>query len=205
MREEHGIHVVEALLNGEQFQMEVDTGASTISLPGEVAEKLNLKPTDQDQTVQMILANGATIEGKLMSLKSVRVGRFTIEDVPCVVLQKGMPKAATLLGGSFLNHFIVKMDNAANELHLTELKDANQPKTGSATTKGEAPAGGNAAGAGNGSIGSLSPAYRGEGENSEGEFRERTPEEDAGAAPLRSHPQRDPSNYSSCPNPSLTP
>ena len=152
MREEHGIHVVDVLLNGQQFPMEVDTGASTISLPGEVAEKLNMTPTDKDPTVQMVLANGAVIEGKQMTLKSVRVGRFTVEDVPCVVLEKGLPRAATLLGVLFLNHFVVKLDNATNELQLTEVKEGGK-EGGTAKPGSAAPARGTGSSSDRGSTG----------------------------------------------------
>lgn len=62
-------------------------------------------------------------------LKTVRVGRFTVDDVTCVVLQKGLPNAPLILGGSFLNHFIVKLDPASNELHLTQVNDEPQAKT----------------------------------------------------------------------------
>lgn len=123
LTENHGIHMVDALLNGEHFVLGFDTGASAVTLPWEVAEKLNMTPGEQDPTIQMQLADGNLIEGKQMTLKSVRVGRFTIPDVTCVILQKDLHNAPLILGGSFLNHFIVRLDPAANELHLTQLKE----------------------------------------------------------------------------------
>lgn len=125
LREESGTRVVDVLLNGEHFLMGLDTGASEISLSAEVAEKLNLKPGENDPTIQLELADGNTIQGKQMSLKSVRVGRFTVDDVACVVLDKGLPKAPLILGNSFLNHFIVKVDPAKNELQLTQVVEEN--------------------------------------------------------------------------------
>ena len=141
MREENGTHVVDVLLDGEHFLMGVDTGASDISLTGEAAEKLKMTPGEQDPTVHIRLANGSVIEGREMKIKSVRVGRFTLEDVPCVVLQKGLTDAPLLLGGSFLNHFVVKLDPAANELRLTEFKDPTQTKVAGSATKGSAATG----------------------------------------------------------------
>jgi clan AA aspartic protease (TIGR02281 family) len=132
LHEKDGIHEVDVLLNGTPFVMTVDTAASDVTLPAEMAEKLQLVPGEKDPTVQLRLANGAIIEGKEMSLKSVRVGRFTLENVSCVVLQKGLPDPPSLLGASFLNHFIVNMDAANNQLHLTEVKDPSQMK---ATTR----------------------------------------------------------------------
>ena len=58
------------------------------------------------------------------------IGRFTVEEVKCVVLQKGLPEAPLLLGGSFLNHFIVKIDSSTDQLHLTEIKQAGQKAAG---------------------------------------------------------------------------
>ena len=122
--------MVDVLLNGEHFMMGLDTGASAVTLPAEVAAKLNIAPGEQDPTVQMQLADGNTIEGKQMTLKTVRVGRFTVPDVTCVVLQKGLPEAPLILGGSFLNHFIVKLDPAANELRLTQIKEDSAANRG---------------------------------------------------------------------------
>lgn len=123
LTERNGIHMVDALLNGEHFVLGLDTGASAVTLPAEIAEKLNMTPGDQDPTLKMQLADGNLIEGKQMTLKTVRVGRFTIKDVTCVVLQKDLKDAPLILGGSFLNHFIVRLDPAANELHLTQIQE----------------------------------------------------------------------------------
>jgi clan AA aspartic protease (TIGR02281 family) len=129
LRAEHGTFTVDVLVNGEQFAMGVDTGASTISLTAEAADKLKLVPTDNDPTVKMRLADGSVIEGREMNLATVRVGRFTVENVRCVVLQSGLQGAPLLLGGSFLNHFIVKLDPAKRQLQLTEIKAAgSKPK-----------------------------------------------------------------------------
>jgi aspartyl protease family protein len=133
LHEKDGIHEVDVLINGSPFVMTVDTAASEVTLPAELAEKLQLVPGEKDPTIQLRLANGAIIEGKEMSLKSVRVGRFTLENVPCVVLQQGLSDPPSLLGASFLNHFIVNMDAANNQLHLTEVKDPSQVKASSTT------------------------------------------------------------------------
>ena len=121
MRDENGVHSVEVIANGERLRMIVDTGASHITLPFEVAKKVGLTPGEQDPTVQMRLANGSVIEGKLMTLKTVRVGRFGADNVSCVVLQEGLTDAQTMLGTSFLSHFVVKMSQRSNELYLTEV------------------------------------------------------------------------------------
>lgn len=121
LREEVGTFTADVLLNGQPFQMSVDTGASSVSLPYETAEKLGMIPGPKDPTIQLRIANGQLITGREMTLDSVRVGRFTVKGVRCVVLQKGLKHAPLLLGGSFLNHFVVKLDPGKHELHLTEL------------------------------------------------------------------------------------
>ena len=132
MRQEGGVHSVEVIANGERVRMLVDTGASHISLPFEVANKLGLTPGENDPTVQLRLANGAVIEGKLMSLKTVRVGRFTVDNVSCVMLQEGLTDAPTILGMSFLSHFVVKISQRTGELHLTEVTDGKGDSGGKA-------------------------------------------------------------------------
>lgn len=123
LRAEHGTFAVDVLINGEKVAMGVDTGASSVTLTAEMADKLKVTPGPDAQVVQMRIANGAIIEGKEISLGAVRVGRFTVEGVRCVVLQPGLPDAPLLLGGSFLNHFIVKLDPSKQELQLTEIKE----------------------------------------------------------------------------------
>jgi clan AA aspartic protease (TIGR02281 family) len=120
--EEGGIHLVDVRLNGESHPMILDPGASMISLPAELAEKLKMVPGPQDPTIQMKIADGSIIEGRQMVLKSVRVGRFTVENVTCVVLQSGLKEAPACLGNSFLSHFIVKLDQKAGKLQMTEVE-----------------------------------------------------------------------------------
>jgi clan AA aspartic protease (TIGR02281 family) len=124
LRAEGGVHSVDVLVNGERLRMIVDTGASHVVLPHEVAQKLNMTPGENDPKIQMKLANGAIIDGTLMSLKAVRVGRFTVDNTSCVVLQEGLSDPPTILGMSFLSHFVVKLGRG--ELYLTELTDGKK-------------------------------------------------------------------------------
>jgi len=133
LREEHGTFTVDALLNNKPFRLSVDTGASSILLPFEVAKEIDISPTEKDPTITLRLANGSEIEGKEMILASIRVGRFTLKDVRCVVLQPGLPDPPSLLGGTFLNNFITKIDPSKNELHLTEIVAGSASKDAPAT------------------------------------------------------------------------
>ena len=72
--------------------------------------------------------NGALIEGKLMTLQKVRVGRFTVPNTSCVVLQEGLSDPPTILGMSFLSHFVVKL--RSGELYLTEVTEGKNAAPG---------------------------------------------------------------------------
>ena len=61
-------------------------------------------------------------------LKSVRVGQFTVENVECAVLPPDLIAAQPLLGGSFLNQFIYKLDTAKGELHLAKIGGDGKPE-----------------------------------------------------------------------------
>jgi len=121
--EQGGIKLVNVLLNGEPYPLIVDTGASTVALPAELGEQLKLVPGPQDPEVELKLADGRTVKGHLMTLKSVRVGRFTVENVSCVIFEKGLNGAASVLGNTFLSHFVVKLDQKADRMELTEISD----------------------------------------------------------------------------------
>lgn len=140
LTEEHGVQQVEALINGEQHKFVIDPGSSLVCIPGELAEQLKVAPTDQDPVIQMKLADGNIINGKRITLKSVRVGRFSVDNVACVVLAKGLNDAPSLLGNSFLSYFIVKLDQKAGQLHLVEVGKDEGSTGKSASTPGEAPA-----------------------------------------------------------------
>jgi aspartyl protease family protein len=124
--EENGVHLVDVRVNGESVPMILDSGASMITLPKDVAEKLKMVPGPQDPPIKMRIADGNIIEGRQMTIKSVRVGRFTVENVSCVVLQTNLKEAPAMLGNSFLSHFVVKLDQKAGHLHLTEVEGAEK-------------------------------------------------------------------------------
>jgi clan AA aspartic protease (TIGR02281 family) len=119
---------VTVTFNGKRAQeMAIDTGASVIALPNNVAAKAGLTPTSQDPTVRMSLADGSVIEAKMVIAKSVRVGKFTVEHVECAVMPGDLPGAEPLLGLSFLKHFTFKIDNERGKLVMFKF---DQPEKG---------------------------------------------------------------------------
>ncbi|NUQ65914.1 MAG: TIGR02281 family clan AA aspartic protease [Pirellulales bacterium] len=110
--------------NGKQStEMAIDTGASIIALPWRTAEQVGLKPSDDNEAIQLQMADGRVVEGKLVIAEKVRVGRFTAENVECAVMPAEMGEASPLLGLSFLKNFTFKIDSAAGKLILAKVDD----------------------------------------------------------------------------------
>jgi clan AA aspartic protease (TIGR02281 family) len=106
----------------------VDSGASMVALPAAMATQLGLIPGPNDETLRLQMADGKIVEAKKMMLESVRVGTFTVEKVDCAVLPASFVAAEPLLGGTFLNNFIYKLDTDGRKLHLAELNSGTTKK-----------------------------------------------------------------------------
>jgi clan AA aspartic protease (TIGR02281 family) len=123
------VPMVEVTLNGKLTQsMVVDSGASLIALPASMAKQLGMVPGPNDPILRLQMGDGKLVEAKKMVLDSVRVGTFTVEKVDCAVLPESFIAAEPLLGGTFLNNFIYKVDTDAGKLHLAELNAGGTKK-----------------------------------------------------------------------------
>ena len=113
----NGNFYTKAQMNGAQFNVLVDTGASYVSLPYEVAERIGLDPLNLDYTIKLRTANGVSL-GAVLDLDEVTVGGITVNNVRAVVSQ---PRALgiTLLGMSYLSR-IGSFKMAGNQLILGE-------------------------------------------------------------------------------------
>ncbi|HRX86246.1 MAG TPA: TIGR02281 family clan AA aspartic protease [Phycisphaerae bacterium] len=119
LREDHGVFWIDVTLNGTaRVEMVFDTGASLISLPQDVAERAKIEITDADPVIQMRVADGRAVEGRLVFLKEVQVGEFTVQNVEAVISPGDAPP---LLGGSFLQNFSIDLNHAAGTLRLTSV------------------------------------------------------------------------------------
>lgn len=122
-----GTYMIDVILNGKDpVKMVFDTGASSISLSYEMAAKAGLKQSDPSTKVKVTIANGRTVEAKKMKLASVRVGKFEIKNVDCVVMPEDLPESPPLLGGAFLNNFKYEIDADASKVRLTRLDGAGK-------------------------------------------------------------------------------
>jgi clan AA aspartic protease (TIGR02281 family) len=112
MRRKGGVFEVDVTVNGrETTPMIFDTGASLVTLSAEFAGKIGLNPGPTDPTIQLHDATGGITEAKKMTISSVRVGPFTVNNVACAVMPPTKRDVPLLLGQSFINQFTHKVDN----------------------------------------------------------------------------------------------
>jgi len=116
------VPTVQVTLNGKITQaMVVDSGASMVALPASLAKQLGLIPGPDDPIIQLQQADGKILDAVKMQLESVRVGPFTVEKVDCAVLPPNAAAAEPLLGGTFLNNYIYKVDTDGGKLYLAQI------------------------------------------------------------------------------------
>ena len=120
-REGKTLYVGVVVGNKPPREFVVDTGASTISLPWQMAAQLDLKPTESDPKIRCSLADGRVVEARLVIAKSVRVGKFTVEDVECTVLPAELTNAPPLLGMTFLGNYNCRLNTEAGTMTLTKV------------------------------------------------------------------------------------
>lgn len=99
-------------INGKSVQMVVDTGATSVSISANEAQRMGID-FKSGQMIPMSTANGV-IPGWLVKLSSVRVGDVSVHGVDAIVSSGSMPYV--LLGNSFLTHF--QMTRANDQMVL---------------------------------------------------------------------------------------
>ncbi len=97
----NGHFFTKADINNRGIQVLVDTGASTVALSYEDAEKVGLRPGTLKFDIPVNTANGVGKAARVM-LRDVEIDTVRVSDVEGVVLQKGALRG-TLLGMSFLS------------------------------------------------------------------------------------------------------
>jgi aspartyl protease family protein len=95
----NGHHFTNAEINGTAMQFMVDTGASSIAIPG--AEAYRLKINYRAGTRMRVSTANGMAEAWRVRLDSVKVGEITLYGVEAMVVEQGL--AIGLLGNSFLS------------------------------------------------------------------------------------------------------
>ena len=97
LRKQGGVFWVNATFNGKVVKpMVFDTGASLTTIPASLAEEIGLKPSPSDPIVRCETADGTVVEARRMTIPSMRVGRFIVNEVDCAVMpaRQGEHRAA---------------------------------------------------------------------------------------------------------------
>ncbi len=136
-----GVYEVQVTLNDKlTLPFVYDTGASFLTVSSEVAARLGLEIAAADPTIRLVVADGTIIEAKRKTIPSVRVGRFTVNDVVCAVMPPSKAKAPPLLGQSFLHHFTVSGSPDSGQLVMSRIGgqegQPNRAQPARATKKG---------------------------------------------------------------------
>lgn len=92
----------------------IDTGASGVSIPRAVADRLGIRIGPNTPHVRVETANGITAQ-PVVTLASVRLGGARVENLPATV---NPSMEIGLLGGAFFNHFVYQVDAAAGVISL---------------------------------------------------------------------------------------
>lgn len=110
--------VVNTLINKQvKANLIVDTGCTETQISEGVARGLGID-TNSCPTVQCQLADGRTVAGKEVNIKEIRLGRVRVKNVRAIVLGTDQMDHSGLLGMSFLENFIFKVDSEKQELVL---------------------------------------------------------------------------------------
>lgn len=109
----NGHFFAQGQVNGGSVRFLVDTGATMVSLPGSVADRLGIDYR-KGRRGMIQTAAGPTVAYKV-KLDEVRLGGIRLQNVDAVVLQNGL--GISLLGMSFLNR--VEMQRDGQSMVLT--------------------------------------------------------------------------------------
>jgi clan AA aspartic protease (TIGR02281 family) len=130
LRKEANTWRIDVVLNGKGPKpMVFDTGASSISLPYDMAKDIGLDLSDDAPKVSVSIADGSTVTATKHTIDTVRVGKFEASNVECLVMPANFTNVPPLLGGAFINRFNYKMDPDTGKLTLSKLEGAEEPKS----------------------------------------------------------------------------
>jgi clan AA aspartic protease (TIGR02281 family) len=115
--------LVEAILNRKQkTRLVLDTGCSETQISSTVARQLGID-FQKGEPVLCRIANGQVVSGRAVNLKELRVGDVRLQNVRTIILNEEQTGGYDgLLGMSFLEHFVFKIDTQKEILTLYRQK-----------------------------------------------------------------------------------
>ncbi len=111
----YGQFVVTGSANDQDVAFLVDTGASGISIPGSIAETLNLP---RGRAFDVMTANGSTRVHRTR-IDTLSIGPFTRHDVTAHI-NPGLEGSTALLGMNFLRHYEILHRGGELTISLSE-------------------------------------------------------------------------------------
>jgi clan AA aspartic protease (TIGR02281 family) len=133
--EDGGLEVNVTIDGKHRCKMQVDSGATSVCLPYKMASDMGMEPKSSDPKIICVLADGSQVPGTRVKISSVRVGKFTVEDVDCVVFDAKAVNASPLLGMSYLGNFKFEIDKQKSELRMVKVDSGDSPAKGKAGPK----------------------------------------------------------------------
>jgi len=131
LRKEGGVFMVDVTFNGKVVKPLVfDTGASTVVLSAQLADEIGLKPASSDRPVKAIVADGSEVQARSTTIPTLRVGKFTVKDVECIVMPADKKNVPPLLGQTFHKHFTYKFTPESGTLILSQVETEPPAVTG---------------------------------------------------------------------------
>ncbi|MCE9548582.1 MAG: retroviral-like aspartic protease family protein [Planctomycetia bacterium] len=115
-------YVKAVFLGSHVLEISIDTGASSVVLPATVALQMGISLSPNDTPVKVQLADGREIDATQTIISKLRVGKFSADNVECIILPANLKDASPLLGQSFLRHFTYKIDTSAATLTMTRVE-----------------------------------------------------------------------------------
>lgn len=110
-----GNYFVKGKINDYPVEFLIDTGATTVAIPQNVADKLHLVGA---YPIVLYTANGE-VTGSLTRVDSLSFGSFTLHNVKAVIIPKNND-GTVLLGMNVLKHFNVNQDRSQMTLKKYE-------------------------------------------------------------------------------------
>lgn len=115
--DQSGHFLVDAVIEGRRLKMLADTGATSVVLSAEDAERIGIRPGEQDFVVPVSTANGSTKAAPVL-LDTIKVGPIAVKKVAAVVMRPGMLEGS-LLGMSFFSR-LDKVEMRSGKLVLED-------------------------------------------------------------------------------------